>query len=531
MRSLRFPLLAATNLIEASFEVSNPIRMKTLTSRNGRGLNCRWLLLTASVLTSVCTLTAVPPDPTRQPLGRVADLNIGESQEVRLASGSKATVRLIDVSVQRDQMSEAVRSARVKVEVNGAPVTLGCATYNLPVTVAGVQIDCSMVKAYNSNTSSDTWALEKDARLRLWPAGSPLMEPGTFGYPLKQKWFATGTQIANEPTYMDGGDQPKRKKIYYHNDLDFGGCEGLIEIVAATDGLVVSSANKTLPGYQDTPARPRYDVVYLLDDRGWYYRYSHMESIDGAIQPGATVKRGQKIGVLGKEGGSGGWTHLHFGIVSRQPSGRWGTEEAYAYAWEAYRNEYKPKVVAVARPHHFVTVGEKLLLDATKSWCDAGKIVKYDWAFVDGQKAAGATIERVYRQPGSYSEVLKVTDSRGNSAYDFAMVHVIDPAQPDKIPPTLHASYAPTMGIKAGDPVTFKVRSFRTTHGNENWDFGDGSPTVAVKSDGNVKQLAKDGYAVTTHRFARPGTYLVTVKRENEFGQTAIGHLAVEIEK
>jgi hypothetical protein len=137
----------------------------------------------------------------------------------------------------------------------------------------------------------------------------------------------------------------------------------------------------------------------------------------------------------------------------------------------------------------------------------------------------------VYQQPGSYSEVLKVTDSRGNVAYDFAMVHVIDPAQLDKIPPTLHATYAPTMGIKAGDPVTFKVRSFRTTHGNEVWDFGDGSATVTVKSDGNVKALAKDGYAVTTHRFDRAGTYIVNVKREDQFGQTAVGRLAVEVGK
>lgn len=505
--------------------------MNTLTTGNRARLGWHPLLLAGAALALPALLAAAPPEPTRQPLGRVADLNIGEVQEIRLANGAKATVRLVDVSVQRDRMSEAVRSSRVKVEVNGTPVTLGSATYHLPVTVAGVQIDCSMVKAYNGNSGSDSWALEKDARLRLWPAGSPLMEPGTFGYPLKQKWFATGTQMANEPTYVDGGDQPKRKKIYYHNDLDFGGCEGLTQVVAATDGLVVSAANKTLPGYEATPARPRYDVVYLLDDRGWYYRYSHMQSIDPGIQLGQRVKRGQNVGVLGKEGASGGWTHLHFGIVSRQPSGRWGTEEAYAYAWEAYLKEYQPKIIAVARPHHFVTVGEKLVLDATKSWCDRGKIARYDWTFFDGQKASGATIERTYAKAGAYSEVLKVTDARGNVAYDFAIVQVIDAANLDQVPPTIHPTYAPTMGIKPGEPVTFKVRTFRTTHGGESWDFGDGSPTVTVKSDGNVKPLAQDGYAVTSHRYDRPGTYIVTVERENELGMKAIGHLAVEVGK
>jgi len=36
---------------------------------------------------------------------------------------------------------------------------------------------------------------------------------------------------------------------------------------------------------------------------------------------------GQKIGTLGKEGDSGGWSHLHYEILSRQVSGRLGTQE------------------------------------------------------------------------------------------------------------------------------------------------------------------------------------------------------------
>ena len=111
------------------------------------------------------------------------------------------------------------------------------------------------------------------------------IEPGTFVHPIKQRWFATMTQFANEPTYVDGGDTPTRKKIYYHNDLDFGGCEGLVEVVAATDGLVVSVADKVLDGYSLTPAQPRYDVVYVVDGRGWFYRYSHLHTIAAGLKP------------------------------------------------------------------------------------------------------------------------------------------------------------------------------------------------------------------------------------------------------
>jgi hypothetical protein len=77
--------------------------------------------------------------------------------------------------------------------------------------------------------------------------------------------------------------------------------------------------------------------------------------------------------------------------------------------------------------------------------------------------------------------------------------------------------------------VTFKVRTFRTTFGEEKWDFGDGSAPTTVKSDGGVKALARDGYAITTHRFSRPGLYLVRVERENERGHKAVAHLAVEV--
>src|SRR5258708_21858505 len=105
--------------------------------------------------------------------------------------------------------------------------------------------------------------------------------------------------------------------------------------------------------------------------------------IEPEVQPGARVKMGQKIGVLGKEGGSGGWSHLHFDITSRQPSGKWGIQEGYAFLWEAYERQYQPRLQAVARPHHLVLVGQKVTLDASLSWTAGDKIERYDWTFAD----------------------------------------------------------------------------------------------------------------------------------------------------
>jgi len=78
--------------------------------------------------------------------------------------------------------------------------------------------------------------------------------------------------------------------------------------------------------------------------------------------------------------------------------------------------------------------------------------------------------------------------------------------------------------------VTFKVRTFSTTDGEEIWSFGDGG-TARTKSDGNVVPLAKDGFATTTHVFQKPGDYIVRVERANRLGQKAITHLIVRVEQ
>jgi murein DD-endopeptidase MepM/ murein hydrolase activator NlpD len=465
---------------------------------------------------------------------RTLDLNVGESHEVTLANGKKVTVRLLDLQESRDEMRDAVRKAEVKVDVAGQEVTLVSANYRLPITVAGVQIDCPITKGYRRNSSNgvggeNPWGLDKDARLRLWPAGSPWINPGTFLYPAKQRWFASGTHMANEPCHVDGSDDPRVKQIYYHYGLDLGGAEGMVPVVAATNGLLVSRGNDVLSGYDKTPVHRRYDVVYLLDERGWFYRYSHMQSIDPAIKPGVRVTMGQPIGVLGKEGGSGGWSHLHFDIAGRQPSGEWGIIDGYAFLWEAYVQEHHPKLLAVARPHHLAAVGQKVVLDGSRSWSASGKIAAYGWTFTDGKTANGPLVERTYTRPGVYSEVLQVTDAAGQIDYDFAVVNVIDKEHLDQLPPSIHAVYAPTFGIRPGDAVTFLVRTFRTTDGTETWDFGDGSPKVTVQSDGNAVKLAKDGYARTTHRYEKPGHYIARVERTDRHGFTAIGHVHVRV--
>jgi len=451
----------------------------------------------------------------------VADMQSGESRSIALTNGVAVPVQISAVEETRDGLQSAVREARVRAVVDGVKIELRCANYELPRPAGRVQVDCPVTGGYMSNSTDDHWGLRAAVRLRLWPAGSPWMTPGEMGYPLKQRWFLTHTQMGNEPTYVDRGEQRTRKKVYYHSGLDLGGPEAMAQVVAATDGVVVSLGKEVMPEHKTgTPVAPRYDVIYLRDSRGWYYRYSHLYSFDSSIELGATVSKGDSLGILGKEGGSGGWSHLHFEIKSRQPSGEWGTQEGFAFLWEAYIRDYKPDVIAMARPHRYAKVNETVALDGARSWVREGK-PSYRWRLSDGRTAMTPQLTMQYTKPGTYSEVLEVKDARGRVAYDFATVNVYG----DTDPITINASYFPSLQVKAGQTVTFKVRTFGLTSGEETWDFGDGSPRRSTQSDGNAVKLAKDGYAVITHTYDKPGDYIVTVKN----GSAATTHLWVPV--
>ncbi|HXP63126.1 MAG TPA: PKD domain-containing protein [Dongiaceae bacterium] len=480
----------------------------------------------ACILIPGCASTGNVPPP--RIAHRTVDLNLGEGQDVRLSDGSAVRVKLLNLEERRDEVNGAVRQAVVQIEVDGQLTNLTSGTYHLPVTFGGVQIDCPITKVYlEKSGGQNPWGLLKDARLRLWPAGSPWIAPDTFVYPAKQRWFASFTQMANEPVYVDGGELPAKKEIYYHFGLDMGGSEGLVDVVSATEGTVTSSGNEVLAGQApDAPAEPRYDNVYILDARGWYCRYSHLKFIDPAVRPGARIALGQKLGVLGKEGGSGGWSHLHFDIWARQPSGLWGIEEGYAFLWQAYQQEHPLPLVAVARPHALLWAGQKAVLDGSRSH---GRGLRFEWLFTDGGSAAGERVERTYEKAGTYCETLKVTDEAGRVDYDFMAVQVIDRAHPDQPPPTIHANYAPTFGIRPGDPVVFKVRTFRDKTGGETWNFGDGTPTVTVKSDANAVRQAPNGYAEARHIYDQPGRYLVSVEHVSAEGVPAVARLQVRV--
>lgn len=463
----------------------------------------------------------------------VVELNIGEIQKITLSNSSQVEIKLLNIMKETDPAVNALRRAIVKLQINGKMLILISGNYQLPVTFENIQIDAPVIKDYVVRSGHNSWGIQKDVRFRLWPKGAPWMTPGTFVYPIRQKLLASSTQMNNEPVYVDGGERPGSKTQYYHYGLDFGGAEGCVEAICAADALVVSAAGQTLTDYKTQPVEPRYDVIYLLDGRGWFYRYSHLMRID--VKPGQKVQKGDLLGILGKEGGSGGWSHLHFGILTNQ-TGLWGNHQAWPYVWEAWINEKQPALTAVARPHRVGVIGQPLQLSGELSFSLKNKNLDFEWILSNGEKKSGPTTQIVYSQPGYYSEILKVTDTDGNIAFDNTQVEIFDPKtfsdrKNDRFlfPASIHLAYAPTENIKTGSPITFKVRSFRTKRKGETIDFGDGSKPVHLMSDGNTDQHNPNGYAVITHSFERPGIYIVRADHKDQNGLTATSHVFVNV--
>ena len=135
----------------------------------------------STLLTVNCAGTSGPSDVLR-PLHAAVDLNLGETVSVDLPDGTKAVVKLVALKETVDDVNGAVRRAEVKVEVDGRPADLVCGTYHLPTRTGRVRIDCPITKGYTAKARQgmpgqaspvNVWGLLKDARLRLWPDGSP----------------------------------------------------------------------------------------------------------------------------------------------------------------------------------------------------------------------------------------------------------------------------------------------------------------------------------------------------------------------
>ncbi len=481
---------------------------------------------------------------------KYVSLNVNDSVHVTLFDGTEATVRLLKVNYKKDEIRKAVREANLLVSVDGEEKWISAGNQNLPVKFRNVKIDCPITRAHleNGNFPKGMWRLKKEVKLRIWPVKYNVNQGDMFTFQSKQKWFGSGqTTHGLEPVEIDHDcTKPHdQDKIYYHWGMDLAGVKGYTPVIAAADGVVISAGRVELgkPSENDSDykkdepffnvpdsianlPRPRFERVFVRMKNGWVYRYSHLYKIN--VKLGDSVKGGDVIGILGNN--MSDFAHNHFEIwsIDKDDNNNFTLELAYPYMWESYIRIHDPEILAVVGPHKYIAVGDSVKLDGHRSKSFRGKITSYEWTFHDGTKAEGKEVYKKYEKPGYYSEMLKVTDDKGNSACGFANVIVVYKNKPDKIYGYPTAGYYPTFGLKAGDTITFKGRYFNIEEGEDHWDFGDGT-TAITHSKG--KPYAPNGYVELKHVYKKPGNYIVTFTRKTNEGIPSTCQLCVEVGK
>src|SRR5438874_5690972 len=164
--------------------------------------------------------------------------------------------------------------------------------------------------------------------------------------------------------------------------------------------------------------------------------------------------------------------------------------------------------VANAGPDQFTLTLGTLACTGSGSVDAGGPIVSYAWRFGDGGTASGIAVTHGYATAGGYTATLTVTDSRGASASDTAVVRVADR------PPVANAG--PDQSGILGSAVTLRgsgsdpdgtITSYR-------WDFGDGASASG---------------ATASHAYATAGTYTAKLTVTDDRGAQASDSALVAI--
>lgn len=143
-------------------------------------------------------------------------------------------------------------------------------------------------------------------------------------------------------------------------------------------------------------------------------------------------------------------------------------------------------------------VGEKIILDGTKSFDADGDNLKYEWFNGAKKIGEGALAEVSFDKGGQYKIVLRVSDERGTAcsqSFDSTVVRVNSSPVAETAAKTMAAF---TGG--AHDQVLFDGSLSKDADGddlNYVWDFGDGTKASGEK---------------VYHYFDRPGVYTVTLE-------------------
>jgi len=415
-------------------------------------------------------------------------LNIGEKYSFKMKDGFEKLIRLVSVKEHRDSVVKLVRWADVVIEVDNKSLHLTCAPYTMPTEFNGIRIQADTTSAWHR--------LPKRVQFSIWDANDPIVKTERFGFPLRDyALFSHGMQAYNEVVHLGWTDGcPKGVAFYHDYGIDFGGYEGRQHIVSCTDGTIVQLSTEREHIY-----------VVIQDDDGFIWDYGHFDSIAPGVKKGTRIKRGQKIGVLGKTGPSGNFSHLHLGTYlskdDLKADKRNRRLNLYPWIVATYAKQCRKTLYAVARPHQTVSTGENVIFDATRCLSFGSEIVSYQWVLPDGQTIHSMKAETIFDKPGIYIATLWIKDEQGHQDVDFGKVKVFTASSPEGSIPTIYMTHVPACDIVVDQPVFFRLWLQGISDGLIEIDFGDGTIIRNYVS-----------YSEIQHSFKSPGIHIVTAR-------------------
>ncbi|UCG55879.1 MAG: peptidoglycan DD-metalloendopeptidase family protein [Phycisphaerales bacterium] len=418
---------------------------------------------------------------------RIVALGIGEQCSFELNNGDTTVIRLVSVEEHRYSLINRMQWAGVVVTVDGRRLELVCSPYVMPTEVAGLRIQADATAGWPNIPDGAS----KKVQFSLWDAGDPIVDTNHFGFPIADyRLFSHGTQSFNEVVHLGTTDGTPRGPNFHHDyGFDMAGFEGREKVLSCVEGRVV----EIWDGHS----------VAVCDDQGLIFTHGHLDSIAPGVRAGVRVRKGQPVGILGKKGPSGDFSHLHVGTYLSEEDRKAGRANVNLnlYPWfvTAYERQSGQRLCAVARPHHVIVAGEKARFDGSNSLAFGTEIVKYQWLFHDGDSVETARVEKQFHKPGTYIAELWIWDGHGVPDVDFCKIRVFSKTDPEPVMPTLFLTYTPAKELSAGQTVYVRGWLQGGESANIRLDFGDGTILEGYQP-----------YSVVEHRYAKAGIHILS---------------------
>lgn len=169
--------------------------------------------------------------------------------------------------------------------------------------------------------------------------------------------------------------------------------------------------------------------------------------------------------------------------------------------------------------------GSQVSFDGSQSTDPDGTadIVNYNWNFGDGTTGSGVILSHTYKNNGTYTATLIVTDSAGNTSSDSAQITI--------------NNVAPSVGVITGPSTTpivtntsvsaassFTDPGTLDTH-TASWNWGDGSTLTGTVTENNGSGSVSD-----SHTYTVTGVYTITLTvadKDNGTGTSIFQYVSV----